>query len=176
MRRIGLSFVAAALVFCAVSSADARSERRLTYRATQVWSSAVRFLRVDLGYKILEKDKETGYLLFEYSDRGRAYQASLELIPVVDEGRKLVRARLKIEAMPTYVESVLLDKFLRKLRSEYGDPPPAELVTETAAQAAAPSGGQDGKSPASGDKDPRDEEDIEIDEEDLEDSAEEDDR
>jgi len=175
MRRVAL-FVVVALIGLALSgTASARTERKLTYRATQVWSSAVRFLRVDLGYKIVEKDKETGYLLFEYNDSGRSYQASLELIPVVDEGHRIVRARVRIEGMPSYVEAVLIDKFLRKLKTEYGDPPPAEKVAALGKTATDP-GDKKAQGKAAPEKDDAEsEEDIEVDEKDLEDSVEEDD-
>jgi hypothetical protein len=175
MRRVAL-FVIVALIGTAVCGiAEARSERRLTYRASQVWSSAVRFLRVDLGYKIVEKDKETGYLLFEYRDSGRAHQAALELIPAVHEGYRIVRARVRIEGMPSYVEAVLLDKFLRKLKAEYGEPPPAEKIVDKAKQQQGDKSAGGGGEGAAKDGEPEDEEDLEVDEEDLEDSVKEDD-
>jgi hypothetical protein len=39
-----------------------------------------------------------------------------------------VRARIQIPEMPRYIESVLMDGLVRKLKDEYGDPPPALLV------------------------------------------------
>jgi hypothetical protein len=174
MRRISL-FLSVALLGIAFSSpAEARTERKLTYRASQIWNSAVRFLRVDMSYKIIEKDKETGYLLFEYKDGGRAYQASFELIPAVTQGRKIVRARMRIQGMPSYVEAVLIDRFLRKLRNEYGAPPPAELAVPDKPEKA---GGAAEKSADAVDEGEgaEDEEDLEVDEEKLEESAEEDD-
>lgn len=170
MRRISLFLSVALLGLVFSGAAEARTERKLTYRATQIWSSAVRFLRVDMRYKIVEKDKETGYLLFEYMDGGRSYQASFELVPTVADGRKFVRARVRIEGMPSYVEAVLIDRFLRKLKNEFGAPPPAEPdePPKTGSKA-------EGSADAVDDtEDAEDEEDLEIDEEDLEGSAEED--
>jgi hypothetical protein len=174
MRKTALFLVVVLIGIAVCGNAEARAERRLTYRASQLWSSAVRFLRVDLGYKIVEKDKETGYLLFEYKDAGRAHQASLELIPAVYEGHKIVRARVRIEGMPSYVEAVLLDKYLRKLKNEYGEPPPAEKVAAEKEPVKKKKSGEGGESTAE-DEDLEDEEDLEIDEEDLEDSVKEDD-
>jgi hypothetical protein len=176
MRRAACILAISVLGLVWAGDAQARVERKLTYRTSQLWSSAVRFLRVDNRYKIVEKDKQTGYLLFEYKDEGRTHPASLELIPTVIEERKVVRARLRIEGMPTYVESVLMDKFLRKLKREYGDAPPAELAIKPK-----PASGSDGKAsksakPSGGsDEEPEDEEDLEVEEEDLEGSTEEED-
>jgi hypothetical protein len=175
MRRVALILVVALLGMTMSVDADAGTERRLTYRATQVWSTAVRFLRVDHHYKIVEKDKETGYLLFEYKDRGRVYQASLELIPAVDNGYRIVRARMRIEGMPSYVAAVLLDKLVRKLKTEYGEPPPAQkVVAKTQSGNADDKKKNDDATGAEGEE-LEDEEDIEVDEDELEDSVEEDD-
>ena len=106
----------------------AKTDRDLTYRYGQIWSTLVRFLRVDNGYKILEKDKDDGYILFEYTDTGRTCQSSFQLVATIVEGRQYVRSQLHIADMPTYVEIVLQDRLRRKLREEYGTPPPARTV------------------------------------------------
>ena len=109
-------------------SAEARTTRELTYTTHQVWTAAVRFVRVDLGATILEKDRGTGYLLFEYRDAGRTSPASLELIPVEANGKRWLKARLSIERLPTYVEGVIFDRLVRRLQEDYGDPPAAVLL------------------------------------------------
>ena len=106
-----------------------------------------------------------------YQDAGRTYPATLELVSTVSDGNKVVRTRLRIQRMPGYVEAVLLDKFLRKLKDEYGAPPPPQPVvdpfTGPAGEAKAkPAGGGSGNA----DEDV-DEDDLEIDEDELEDAT-----
>jgi hypothetical protein len=155
-------------------AAEARTDRMLTYRQGQVWTSLVRFLRVDQGYRIIERDREAGYLLFEYKDGGRDCSGSLEMIPVVESGRQYIRARLQIPTMPSYVEVVLFDKLERKLRNEYGDPPPAAPVASTPEVA---DGAEAAPKPAESAKQepPASEDDAEIEDDDLEGGGEEED-
>ena len=54
-----LLLVAAVLGAAAVPAA-ARTERRTGYTFEQAWPTAVRHLRVDEGFKIVDKDAETG--------------------------------------------------------------------------------------------------------------------
>lgn len=176
MRPMAVLVVFALFGFAVAGDVSAMTERRLTYRDAQVWSSAVRFLRVDRQYKVLEKDRETGYLLFEYKDGGRTHLASLELVPAVVDERHVVRARLRIDSMPSYVEVVLLEKFLRKLKTEYGEPPPARVVKANGKPAASGNNGSDESKAAGGTKEAEAEEDLEVEEEDLEDSVGEEDR
>jgi len=174
--------VGIALALPAVSAA--RTDRELTYRENEIWHSAIRFLRVDSGFKILEKDRDAGYVLFAYKDGTSVYTASLEMVSTAHDNKVFVRTRIQIENQPRYVEAVLLDRFVRKLRDEYGDPPPPRQVEPEAtpeAQAAAagalplkakkPAGG--GKSAADGEEDPEDkeEEDLEVTDEDIERAA-----
>ncbi|MCP4603234.1 MAG: hypothetical protein GY847_22415 [Proteobacteria bacterium] len=157
---LGLSFT---------SAAEANTKRELTYRYNQIWNTAVRFLRVDNAFPVLEKDKKAGYILFEYRDRGRSLQSSLEIVRTVSEKKHVVRTRLRIASMPSYVEVVLLDKLLRKLKSEYGSPPPAERVVTYKDKSGKSNGKAGGGSSNSTTKEepPEDEEDIEVEEEDL---------
>jgi hypothetical protein len=174
--------VGVVLALPAVSAA--RTDRELTYRENEIWHSAIRFLRVDSGFKILEKDKDAGYVLFQYKDGATAYTASLEMVATTHDNKLFVRTRIQIENLPRYVEAVLIDRFIRKLKDEYGDPPPPRAIepdekppAQTAAAAAAaakkPNPAGDGKSMADGEDDPedKDEDDLEMTDEDLENAA-----
>ncbi len=154
--------------------AEAKTERELTYRYNQIWSTSIRFLRVDKGYLLTEKDKKSGYILFDYQDRGKKLQGSLEIVPTVIEGRRFVRTRLRIPSMPSYVEVVLLDKLTRKLKDEYGKAPPAQIVVtdNVKSKSDKDSGNNSSSSGTSGDP-PESEDDIEGDEDQLEDTQEE---
>jgi hypothetical protein len=108
----------------AASSAYARSEKTLAYPRDPAWSAAVRFIRVDAGLTVIEKDNEAGYVIFELKEEKKTFRGSLELIEVVKDGRKLVRFVMTIEDRPQWVELELLAKLERKLRAELGTPAP----------------------------------------------------
>jgi hypothetical protein len=104
--------------------AHARSEKTLAYQREPAWAASVRFLRVDAKLKLVEKDAEAGYVLFEYVEEKKTFRGSLEVIDVVKSGRKAVRFVLTIEDRPSWVEVELLTKLERKLRAELGSPSP----------------------------------------------------
>jgi hypothetical protein len=113
-----------ALGIGAVAWAD--SARVLSYSYDRVWPAAVRFLRVDLKLKIIEKDADAGYVLFELVDDGKPYQGALQLSRTKDlDRREATRVALKIGGRPSYVEDRLLEKLEQKLKDELGDPAPA---------------------------------------------------
>jgi hypothetical protein len=110
--------------FAAVASAE--SARVLAYPYERVWPAAVRFLRVDQKLKIVEKDADAGYVLFEIVDDGKPFQGALQLSRTKDpDRRESTRVSLKIGGRPSYVEDRLLEKLEQKLRDELGDPAPA---------------------------------------------------
>ena len=115
------------MLWCA--PAQAKSSRKLSYSYEQIWPTAVRFLRIDEGLKILEKDVDTGYVLFELKDEGKRFQGSLELVRrKEDSGRDAVEIILQINDRPSYMEVSILERMLKKIRAELGMPkeaPPA---------------------------------------------------
>lgn len=116
----------------ATTPASARSQRNLAYRADQVWATSVRLLRVDLGFELLERDRDARYILFRYSDGEQEHAGSLEIVErTPDEGVLGVMIIVSIAAMPTYVELHLIDRLERKLREEVGPPiqPPRPVRT-----------------------------------------------
>jgi hypothetical protein len=118
-------FIGCALLAVA-TPAFARSERQVSYPFDKVWPAAVRFLRIDQHMKIVEKDADTGYVLFEVSDGKRTYQGAEELVKSTDaDGREAVRCVITIEQRPSWVEEDLLEKFEEKLQTELGPPVPA---------------------------------------------------
>lgn len=134
MKRKALVVAAIAFSLFGVLPAQAHITRQTTYRYDQIWSTAVRFLRVDKGYKVTEQDKTTGYLLFEYDHSGRKLMASMELFETVESGLQYVTMGVRIQDMPRYIETVLLDGLERKLRDEYGRPPTPMPVTPPEAE------------------------------------------
>lgn len=117
--------VAVAVAALGAAPADARSEKTLAYPREQAWPAAVRFLAVDERLKLVEKDADAGYVLFELRDEGKLFRGSLEVVAIVVEGRTLVRFVLAIEDRPSWLEVAMLRRLERKLRLELGSPAPA---------------------------------------------------
>jgi hypothetical protein len=121
-----LPLSAAALVWIWPVLAQARSMDIEPYPMADVWPATVRFLRVDRGFPIKEKDESAGYVLFEYTDGPKPCRASLELIRTVDvEGRDATRIAVSIPDLPRRYEQMLIDKLASKLREDQGPPAPA---------------------------------------------------
>jgi hypothetical protein len=92
------------------------------YSFGQTYGTSLRLLRVDLEYKILERDKDNGYILFEYTspESGkRTVNGSIELV----ETKEGVHIAIQIPEMPQYHEQAILDQLKRKLSAEHGAPP-----------------------------------------------------
>jgi hypothetical protein len=104
--------------------AAARSEKTLAYPRDQAWPAAVRFLAVDERLKIVGKDAEAGYVLFELPDEGKVFRGALEVIATAEGGRPVVRFVLTIEDRPSWLEVAMLRRLERKLRAELGSPAP----------------------------------------------------
>lgn len=113
-----------ALVLTLSGTAVARIEEPLEYTKAQSFSTALRFLRVDNGYKVVEQDIDSGYMLFEYPTRNSSSVTSGS-IEVVDRG-ETVALVIQLPQMPSYHERHLADGLLKKLRADYGEPPKRE--------------------------------------------------
>ena len=112
-------------VFCSsVTPAEGKVERTANWKFEVVWPALLRFLRIDEGHEILEKDSEAGYVIFRIKDEGKDYQGALEAVPIIQDRRPSVRLSLRIEDRPDYMASGILQRFLYKLQDEYGPPPP----------------------------------------------------
>ncbi|WP_437898174.1 hypothetical protein [Sorangium sp. So ce124] len=129
MRRLP-SIALVVLIALAVPVASGLGERHASasvayespYTFEQTFGTALRLVRVDLGFKIVEKDVSNGYLLFEYrspESGGRATQGAIEVV----DGRAGVHVAVQLPAMPQYHEQVLLDGLVKKLAAEHGGPP-----------------------------------------------------
>jgi hypothetical protein len=124
--------LAAAAGCLAPSLGWARTLDIAPYPITSVWPSAVRFLRVDRGFPVREKDEAAGYVLFDYADGPKPCKGSLELIRINDrEGRDATRIAISIPDLPRRYEQMLLDKFVAKLRDDQGPPAPPPRKPET---------------------------------------------
>jgi hypothetical protein len=128
MRPLTCAFFAGSLLL-APSFAEARQSIDLPYPVEQSWNAAIRLVRVDMGFTITERDRESGFLLFTYRDTTRSSPASIELIATDVGGVAGVRVVVQIAQMPSYMERHLLTRLDRKLHDDYGEPrrpPPRE--------------------------------------------------
>jgi len=93
-------------------------------------------MRVDFEANITEKDKDDGYFLFEYRERGKVYSGSMELMAVHATGAssqgegESVRVVLTIAALPSYVENMIVERLGRKLEQEFGPPRQAKRPSD----------------------------------------------
>jgi hypothetical protein len=110
----------AALLLCA--SATARVGGESEYSKAQTYSGALRYLRVDMGYEVVERDPDAAYLIFRYELPGQKKATATGTVEVV-EADGHVRLFVQIPTMPEYHERVLRDGLVRKLHDEYGTPP-----------------------------------------------------
>jgi hypothetical protein len=105
--------------------AEARSTLDSGYGFDRTYNTTLRFVRIDMGLKITEKDDKTGYIVFDYKspDTGsKVSSGSIEFIrSSASDGS--VRVVLQLAQMPQYEEQVFMSALVRKLRQEYGDPP-----------------------------------------------------
>lgn len=116
--------VASAIVLTS-DEAIAKTSVESRYGFERTWNAALRLVRIDLGFKITEKDDTTGYLMFEYtsSESGnKSSSGSFEFIRGKDADTP-VKVVIQLPQMPRYHEQVMIDSLSRKLRQEYGDPP-----------------------------------------------------
>ncbi len=91
------------------------------YAFDQTYSTALRMLRVDLGYKVTEKDAENGYILFEYTSPESGKRVCAGAIELV-KNKQSVQVTVQIPAMPQYHEQMIADALSRKLTADYGEP------------------------------------------------------
>jgi hypothetical protein len=117
-RRAWLVAVSLVVVLAAATRADAKTARDFPYAYDPVWSTVVRFLRVDEGLRVIEKDAASGYVLFELTEGKRTFSGAAELIKVAT-GTRVV---LRLAERPAYMELGLLDRLGEKLREELGEP------------------------------------------------------
>ena len=102
-------------------SAFAKKRERVPYVFADVWPAAVRFLRIDEGFAIAERDEQAGYVVFRFVPPGpkKDAEGSLELVRQ-PQGTEIFVA---MASLPAHHEQALLDRLLAKLRREIAAPP-----------------------------------------------------
>jgi hypothetical protein len=107
--------------------------RVLPYPSEQVWPTAIRYLRVDRGFSVVERDRDAGFILFEFGlgqtastgEAGPKGHGSLELIATADpSGRPAVKLQISTDAGPSYLPHAIADGLAAKLKADHGQPAP----------------------------------------------------
>ena len=96
----------------------ARSVVDSEYSLQQTYNGALRYLRIDLGYEVVERDKDAAYLLFRYETDKRKRSGAIEIV----ETKAGVQLIVKLPDMPEYREDMMKTELMNKLRRDYGQP------------------------------------------------------
>jgi hypothetical protein len=121
--------VAAALLLPTTVFARAQSE--YPYPLADAYSTAVRFVKLDKGCDIKDKDPDAAYVAFECKDDDKSWRGHLELFRAQVDGHDGVRVAAALD-QPHYVELRFLELYQRKLKDERGTPPPIPKKPEPA--------------------------------------------
>jgi hypothetical protein len=123
-----VGLVALAVALFAASRVEARAQNEWPWGVSETFSTAVRFVRIDKGCKIVDKDADAAFVAFECSDDGKTKRGSIELI----KAGTGVRAQITLGDDTHGMELRWLELLERKLRDERGTPtpppPPAPLT------------------------------------------------
>jgi hypothetical protein len=100
------------------------TRRVLSYPFDQVWPTTIRYLRIDRGYEVTDRDEEAGYMLFEFPlEGGRIGSGSIEMFATEDaSGRPSVSIAVNTAAGPVHLSNAILDGIAAKVRTERGQP------------------------------------------------------
>jgi hypothetical protein len=121
MARLRLLLVLLTLASSAPASAKAQDE--VGYRVEEIFSTALRYVRVDRGCKVTDKDPDAAFVLFECPiDDKRTSRGAIEIFRAVVRGKEAVRLSVALPDEPHGAELRLLELLERKLREERGTP------------------------------------------------------
>ena len=110
------------LVAFAGQDASAKVSFDSAYTHEQTYNAALRYVRVDLGMKVTERDPQAAYVMFDYKSSESGDRVSAGSVEVVPTGG-VVKVVVQLAQMPRYHEQVIADGLQKKLRTEYGEPP-----------------------------------------------------
>lgn len=97
-----------------------RTEETTPYTKTQAYNGALRFLRIEQEFEVIERDPDLGYVLFQYPTgvEDQTTTGSVEVVERDDE----VLVVVQISKLPAHHESRLVGALLKKLEADYGAP------------------------------------------------------
>jgi hypothetical protein len=112
-----------ALVLLAAALAYAKANTDLRYRFEEVYSTAIRYVRVDRGCKVTDQDQGAAFVMFECPlDDKKVSRGAIEIFRAQDHGREGVRLQVTLPDESHGAELRLVELLERKLREERGTP------------------------------------------------------
>lgn len=114
-----------ALLLLMTGPALAKAAKDVPYSVGESFSAALRFVRIDRGCKVIDKDPEAAFITWECKNDDKVLRGSLEIFRAAEKqsGRETVRLQVTLGDEPHYVELRFLELLERKLRDERGTPP-----------------------------------------------------
>ena len=113
---------AALLLLLVPTRASAKASKELTYRLDETYSTSVRFVRVDRGCKVTDRDADAAYVMFECPvDDKKVSRGSVEIFRA-EGAREGVRLQVVLTDESHGAELRMLELLERKLREERGIP------------------------------------------------------
>jgi hypothetical protein len=115
-----------ALLFILISLptvASARATSEVPWALADVFSTSVRFVRVDKGCKLVDQDGAAAFLTFECVEDGKTKRGSVEMW----KSGSGAHLQVTLGDDPHYMELRWVELIERKLREERGTPPPPSL-------------------------------------------------
>jgi hypothetical protein len=100
--------------------AEARATADVPYTLAETYSTALRFVRVDRGCAITDKDGDAAYILFDCKEGEKSKRGAIELFPQ----KKGVRVQVTLGDDTHAMELRFVELIERKLRDERGTPSP----------------------------------------------------
>ncbi len=121
----GLSVVLVLLLFLTAFApeAAAKTKRDFDVNYDILYYTCVRLIRVDMNWKIVDKDKEAGYILFEFSAKDiPPTRASVELLrsaaPAKKNAPDPITVQVTVGAASSIEERMFLSDLSKKLKEE----------------------------------------------------------
>lgn len=108
------------------SAAFARAASDVPYNLRETFSAAMRFVRVDKGCEVTDKDATAAFVIFQCRDEDKVKRGAVEIFHARADGKEGVRLQIALGDDPHYMEVRWLELLERKLRDERGTPPPVK--------------------------------------------------
>lgn len=132
MRAVLLVLAIVLVSFLAVT-AHARATLDVALPLDRAFSGALRFVRVDRGCKVTDKDEQAAYVVFECSEGDGSPKTKRGNVELFSSDGKNVRIQVTLPDDPKYTELRFVELLERKLKEEYGSikappraPPPSK--------------------------------------------------
>ena len=93
---VGRLLLIAFAVALAQSAAFARATSEVPYAVADVYSTAIRFVRIDKGCKLLDRDPDAAFVTFECKEDERLKRGSFEIFRATVESREGAKVQVAL--------------------------------------------------------------------------------